>query len=68
MTKADFHDWKRHPVTQQVFSQLQGLIDNLTEEIVFQTAHVAQAQLAEKAGMIRAFRDVLLVDYTEETQ
>lgn len=65
MTKTDFHDWKRHPVTQQVFSQLQERIALLKDEVVAQAAHVSQLELAEKSGAIQAFQHILEIDYEE---
>lgn len=67
MNQQDFFDWKRHPVTQAVFSQLQTRIDVLSEEVVEQAAYVTQAELAEKAGAIKAIRDLLRIEYEEET-
>lgn len=65
MTKADFTDWKRHPVTQQVFAQLQDRVDSLKEEIVAQVAHTDPRVMAEKAGAVQAFQHFLEIDYEE---
>lgn len=65
MTKSDFFDWKRHPVTQQVFSQLQERISQLKDEIAAQVAHTPQLELAEKAGAAQAFQYILDIDYEE---
>lgn len=65
MTKSDFLDWRRHPVTQQVFSQLQERISQLKDEIASQVAHVPQLEVAEKAGAVQAFQHILDIDYEE---
>lgn len=66
MTKQDFVDWKNHPVTQQVFSQLAERASQLNEELIFQVASLPQAEMAEKAGYIKAVRDLVNVEYEGE--
>jgi hypothetical protein len=61
----DFHDWKRHPVTQAIFSNLEGRVSILVDEIVEQTPYSSQAEMAEKAGAIKAIRDLLNITYEE---
>jgi hypothetical protein len=65
MTKSDFIDWKRHPVTQQVFSQIAERVEQIKEELMGQAAHVPQLELAEKAGAAKAFKHILDIDYEE---
>jgi hypothetical protein len=65
VTKSDFIDWKRHPVTQQVFSQLQDRVNQLKEELMAQAATIPQTELAEKAGAAKAFQHILDIDYEE---
>ena len=65
MSKNDFVDWKRHPVTQQVFSQLQGMITQLSEELVEQTVEGNQLRMVEKASAIKAYRDLLNIEFEE---
>lgn len=67
MTSQDFHDWKRHPVTQAVFSELEFRVKRLVEEVVEQTAYMSQSEMAEKTGAIKAIRDILNIE-PEETQ
>jgi len=66
VTKTDFIDWKRHTVTQEVFSQLEGRINQLTEELIAQTAYMSQSEMAEKAGAIKAFRDMIQIEFEGE--
>jgi hypothetical protein len=66
VTKSDFIDWKRHSVTQEVFSQLEGRINQLTEELISQTAYMSQSEMAEKAGAIKAFRDMIQIEFEGE--
>jgi hypothetical protein len=65
VTKADFIDWKRHPVTQEVFSQLQSRASDLKDQIVSQVAYADPRTMAERAGMIQAFEFLLNIDYEE---
>jgi hypothetical protein len=66
VSAANFHDWKRHPVTQQIMSQLKARVEFMTEELIDQTAYMSQSEMAEKAGAIKALRDVLNVEYEGE--
>lgn len=65
MTASDFYDWKRHPVTQQVFSQLDARISGLKDEIVGEALAGDPRTLASKAGGILAYQDVLDIDFEE---
>lgn len=67
MTKADFYDWKRHPVTQQVFSQIQERIEYIKDQLVMQQGYSDEKLLAERAGMAQAFQFLLNIEYEEET-
>jgi hypothetical protein len=67
MTKADFVDWKSHPVTKQVFTSLQGRIYDLQVELGY-SAGSDQANDNRRVGAIQALRDVLTMDFDEETQ
>jgi hypothetical protein len=63
---TDFYDWKKHPVTQEVFSQLRARADYLKDEIINQVGGaVDPRQLALKAGMVQAFEFLLNIDYEE---
>jgi len=67
VTKSDFIDWKHNVVTQQVFGQLEDRVRILVEEIIAQTAFMSQAEMAEKCGAVKAFRDVLSIEFDEES-
>jgi hypothetical protein len=69
MNKADFLDWKRHPVTQVVFSQLQERIQTL-QAMLGDSAGVNPIQDSRYSGAIQAYKDLLLMDFEgdEETQ
>jgi hypothetical protein len=67
MTNSDFMDWKRHPVTQQVFSQLQERVAELVEALV-QNAGIDPITDSMNSGAIKAYRDLLTISYEEETQ
>ena len=57
MTQQDVVDWKRHPVTQILFSVFEQRIRDLKEEMVWQ-AKEDQLALAERAGYIKACYDI----------
>ena len=69
MNRADFIDWKRHPVTQVVFSQLQERIQTL-QTMLGDSAGVNPIQDSRYSGAIQAYKDLLLMDFEgeEETQ
>lgn len=67
MSANDFYDWKKHPVTEVVFSQLEARVNVLLSELVEQTAYASQSEMAEKAGAIKALRDLLEISF-EDTE
>lgn len=69
MNKADFIYWKRHPVTQVVFSQLKDRVQSLYE-MLGDSAGLNSAQDARLVGAIQAYKDMLNIEFEgeEETQ
>jgi hypothetical protein len=69
VNKADFIDWKRHPVTQVVFSQLNQRIDDL-RAMLGDSAGVNPVQDSQFVGAIQAYKDIVNIEYEgdEETQ
>ena len=67
MTKEDFHDWKRHPVTQTIFSYLNSLIAEGKTELAA-TAGVEPILDSRKAGKISAFQDILDMTFEESVE
>lgn len=69
MNKADFIDWKRHPVTQVVFSQLNQRIEDL-RSMLGDSAGVNPVQDSQFVGAIQAYKDIVNIEYegNEETQ
>ena len=69
MNKADFIDWKRHPVTQVVFSQLNQRISDL-RAMLGDSAGVNPVQDSNFVGAIQAYKDIVNIEYEgeEETQ
>lgn len=65
MNKADLVDWKRHPVTQAVFSQLQERIQSLYE-MLGDSAGQNPVQDARFSGAIQAYKDMLNIDIENE--
>ena len=62
MTKADFVDWLKHPVTEQVFKQIKTQIANIQEELGY-TAGADAYKDAHRSGAIVALRDILEITY-----
>lgn len=67
MNKNDFSDWKRHPVTQVVFSQLHQRIFDI-QEILSEQAGVNPVQDREFVGAIKAYRDMVNIEYDEQEE
>lgn len=67
MNKADFIDWKRHPVTQIVFSQIQERIDTL-KDMLGDSAGENPIQDSKFVGAIQAFNDLLRMEYEGEEE
>ncbi len=64
MNKNDFTDWKRHPVTQVVFSQLTQRIADI-QEILSEQAGANPIQDREFVGAIKAYKDMVNIEYEE---
>lgn len=61
----DFYSWKQHPITQIVMGEFQARIKQLCEEMVEQASTVDPRLMAEKAGAIKAYQDVLDIQLEE---
>lgn len=62
MTKQDFADWKRHPVTKEVFSQLRLRIRDIQESLSG-SAGIDSLQDRKYVGAIEAYNDLLNIEY-----
>jgi hypothetical protein len=67
VNKADFVDWKRHPVTQVIFSQLNQRINDL-QAMLGDSAGVNPVQDSQFVGAIKAYKDMLTIDYFDEEE
>lgn len=67
MNKSDFVDWKRHPVTQVIFSQLNQRIDDL-QSMLGQSAGVNPIQDSQYVGAIKAYQDMLQIEFESEEE
>lgn len=63
----EFVLWRNHPITQVLWDEYKRRIERLTAELVEQTSSGDPRIMAEKAGAIKAYRDVLDIDLFEET-
>lgn len=61
MTREEFADWKKHPVTKQVFAGLQEREQEKAEELI-QSAGIAPLQDRYLSGYIAALRDFYLIE------
>jgi hypothetical protein len=60
----DFQDWKRHPVTQAVFNQLNYRIREI-HEILEEQAGNNPLFDKELVGAIKAYKDVMNAEWEE---
>lgn len=67
MNKADFVDWKRHPVTQVIFSQLNQRINDL-QVMLGDSAGVNPVQDSQFVGAIKAYKDMVNIEYEGEEE
>lgn len=67
MNKSDFIDWKRHPVTQVIFSQLNQRIDDL-QAMLGDSAGVNPVQDSQFVGAIKAYKDMVNIEYEREEE
>lgn len=64
ITSKDFIDWKSHPVTKQVFQNLQERADAV-KEILADSAGLDSGQDRFHSGYIAAVKDILLVQFDD---
>ena len=62
MTKSEFVDWKGHPVTQEIFRQLQRRIVDL-QDMLGESAGADPRQDAVFVGAIKAYKDLVTIDF-----
>jgi|TARA_R110000868_G_scaffold57343_1_gene177191 hypothetical protein len=67
LNKSDFIDWKRHPVTQVIFSQLNQRIDDL-QAMLGDSAGVNPVQDSQFVGAIKAYKDMVNIEYEGEEE
>jgi hypothetical protein len=65
VNKADFIDWKQHPVTQVIFGQLEHRIRSL-QETLGGSAGIDPLQDRLFVGAIQAYTDMLNPEWEEE--
>lgn len=63
--KAEFADWKSHPITKRVFEGLREQ-ENLMKEMLAESAGIDSLEDRYRAGYIAALRDVFLVRLEDE--
>lgn len=64
ISKAEFYDWKKHPVSQIVLAQVEDRIQELYE-MLGESAGQNSIQDSQYVGAIKAYKDILNIDYEE---
>lgn len=65
MTKSDFIDWKRSPVTQEVFSQLHARTKEIKDQIVDEAQSGDPKRIAYLAGLVQGFQFLMNIDFED---
>jgi hypothetical protein len=67
----DFYDWKKHPITQVIYQEFEARVKFLMEQLVEQASTGSPTELADKAGIVKGYRDFLnmtVEDFVQETE
>ena len=64
MTKQDFTDWKRHPMTISLFTSIHNRIQEGREELGH-TAGLDPQSDRLKVGMLKAYEEIVEIDFEE---
>ena len=67
MTKDDFISWKTSPVTKEVFSGLRERIADI-KEVLAESAGLNPLTYREYVGAIKAYTDMLEINYEGEVE
>jgi hypothetical protein len=67
VTSKDFYDWKRHPMTQIIMSQLSSRVGDI-KEILSEQAGKNPPQDCYYVGYIAAFNDLIRMEYEGEEE
>jgi hypothetical protein len=67
MSKAEFIDWKTSLITQKIFQELQSRVTDMTDYLS-ENAGKDPSQDRELVGAIKAYRDMINIEYFEESQ
>lgn len=63
-SKAEFSDWKQHPVTVVVMDQLKQRVFDV-QEILGKSAGANPVQDREYVGAIKAYTDMIDIDFED---
>lgn len=64
MNSSDFADWKRHPITQLIFMEIERMIAYGKEELAL-TAGEDSVVDSKRVGKLIAYRDILDISFDE---
>ena len=67
MNTNDFNDWKRHPVTQIIFNQLENRIKDLQEILGEQAGKDIREDILF-VGAIKAYQDIIRIEWEEDKE
>lgn len=65
--KSEKYDWRRHPITMELFQALRERDEGVKEEILHGALDSEPRLLAYKAGYVQAIRDILSLEIFEES-
>jgi hypothetical protein len=67
MNRADFVDWKNHPVTKAVFKQIEANVKGIKDELSISAGIDVRAD-GIRVGSIQTYLDILSADFVEDSQ
>ena len=67
MNRQDFRDWKSSPISHAMFNEIDRRIEGLKDELSYGAGADPRSD-AIKVGAIQALRDIIEVDWFEETE
>lgn len=59
MTRSDFMDWRKHPITEEVFSAFKVRREQLIERMIDLSNYGDPRDLAETASAIKVYGEIL---------
>ena len=67
MTESDFNEWKAHPITKQIFTTIANRVHDHQVALGL-SAGLDPREDAKQVGAIQAYRNLLEMEFDEETR